>query len=130
MAGTTIYMTSQKQKSLQEIHEKIHYIKDAQQVSKLAQTINDVTIWTLVYEKYFMRNGSYASVTVVLTDFGQEQTASIIAAGGGNGIVNLSFGANRNFAKSVVKVLEDCGFTVTESDLDMNAKGLVERFLE
>lgn len=61
MAGATIRMTANKQKTLQEIHEKIHCIEGAEQISKSAQTINDVTIWTLIYEKFYTRTGGYTS---------------------------------------------------------------------
>lgn len=130
MAGATIHMTAKKQYSLQEIHEKIHYIEGAEQISKSAQTINDVTIWTLAYEKYFFRTSSYTSVTVVLTEHGQEQTACIIASGGGGGIFNLSYGSNRNLAEACVRVLKLCGFTVIESDLDTQGKGLFEKLFK
>ena len=115
---------------MQEIHERIHYIEDAELISKTAQSINDVTIWTLVYEKYYFRVGSYTSATIVLTEYGQEQTACVVASGGGAGIVNNSFGANKKFAKECVCALKSCGFCVVESDLDMKGKGLVERFLK
>lgn len=130
MAGATIRMTAKKQKALQEIHEKIHYIEGAEQISKSEYAVNGVTIWILAYEKYYFRTGSYASVTVILTEYEQEQTACIVASGGGGGIVNHSYGANRNFAKSCVQALEECGFSVAESDLDMRGKGIVERFLK
>lgn len=130
MAGATVRMTTKKQKSLQEIYEKINNIEEAEQISKSVQTINDVTIWTLAYEKFYFRISSYASMTVVLTEHGQEQTACIVAAGGGEGLVNNSYGANRNFAKACVQVLEAYGFTVIESDLDMHGKGLFERFFK
>ena len=127
MAGATVRMQAKKQKTLQEIHEKIHYIVDAEQISKSVDTVNDVTIWTLAYEKYYLRTGSYTSLTVVLTEYGEEQRACIVASGGGAGMVNHSFGANRSFAKACAKVLEDCGFEVVESDLDMKDTGLLER---
>ena len=130
MAGATVRMTANKTCTLQEIHEKIHYIEGAEQISKTVQTTNGVVIWILAYEKYYFRTGSYTSVAVVLTEQGQEQTACIVASGGGEGIVNQSLGANRNFAKACVQALESCGFSVTESDLDVRGKGLVERFLK
>ena len=128
MAGTTITMKTNKRKTLQEIHAEIHYIVDAEQVSKTEQTVNGVTIWTLAYEKYFFRTGSFASVTVVLTEHEDEQTACIVSSGGGTGMVNHSFGANRRFAKECVEKLEGCGFTVVSSDLDR--QGIAERFFK
>ena len=130
MAGATIRLAAKKQTTLQQIHEKLHFIKGAEQISKNAQRIQDVEIWTLAYEKYYFRTGSYASVTVVLTEHGQDQTACVVASGGGGGLVNYSYGANRNFAKECVQVLEACGFTVLNSDLDTHGKGFAERFLK
>ena len=128
MAGTTITMKANKRKTLQEIHAEIHYIVDAEQVSKTEQTVNGVTIWTLAYEKYFFRTSSFASVTVVLTEHEDEQTACIVASGGGTGMVNHSYGANRRFARECVEKLEGCGFTVVSSDLDR--QGIAERFFK
>ena len=130
MAGATVRMTAQRNCSLQEIHEKIHYIEGAEQISKTVQSINGVTIWTLVYEKYYFRIGSYTSATIVLTEYGQEQTACVVSSGGGTGIVNHSFGANGKFAKECVRALELCGFAIAQSDLDMKDKGLLEHFLK
>ena len=130
MAGATVRMEAKKRYTLQEIHEKIHYIAGAEQISKTAETINGVTIWILVYEKYYLRTSSYTSLTVVLTEYGQEQTACVVSAGGGGGMVNHSFGSNRNFASACVQVLESCGFSVTKSDLDPTGKGIAERFFK
>ena len=130
MAGSTVRLTAARKCSLQEIHERIHCIAGAEQISKTAQSINDVTIWTLVYEKYYFRVSSYTSVTIVLTEYGQEQTACIVSSGGGAGLANHSLGANRKFAKECVRALESCGFGIVESDLDMKDKGLLERFLK
>lgn len=130
MAGATICMKAVRQYTLQEIHEKIHYIKGAEQISKSVQTVGGVTIWTLAYEKYFFRASSYTSLTVVLTEHGQEQTACVVASGGGAGMVNHSLGANRNLAKACVRVLESCGFAVTESDLDTGDKSLLEKLVK
>ncbi len=113
MDRTTVHMSAKKQKSLQEIHEKIHIIRGAEQVSKTVQTINDVIIWTLVYEMYFMRAGGYTSLTVVLTENDDVQTACIVGSGGGQGIVNVSFGANRKCVELCEKALQECGFDFT-----------------
>ena len=128
MAGTTITMKTNKRKTLQEIHAEIHYIVDAEQVSKTEQTVNGVTIWTLAYEKYFFRTSSFHSVTVVLTEQEDEQTACIVSSGGGTGMVNHSYGANRRFARECMEKLEACGFTVVSSDLDR--QGIAERFFK
>lgn len=129
MAGATVRMNAEKQNSLQEIYTKIRSIEGAEQISKSSQAINDVSIWTLVYEKYYLRTGSYTSATIVLTEHEQQQTACIVSSGGGSGMTNLSFGSNHKFAAECVRTLESCGFCIIESDLDTKGKGFVERFL-
>lgn len=130
MSGKTIHMTAKKQDSLREIHNKIRNIKGAEQISKSEQTINNVTIWTLSYEKFYLRTGSYTSVTIVLTEYEQEQTACVVSSGGGKSMANFSYGANRNFAEECVQKLEECGFIVKASDLNTRTNGFVERYFE
>ena len=130
MAGTSIQMIAEKKISLQEINRKIRNISGAEQVSNFTQRINDVEILTLVFEKYYLRTGSFTSVTIVLTEYGEEQTACVVSSGGGEGLVNFSMGANRNFAKACVQELEACGFVAMNSELNSRGKGIVERFLE
>ena len=50
MTGATIRMAANKQATLQDIHERIHNMVGAEQVSKSAQTINGVAIWMLTYK--------------------------------------------------------------------------------
>lgn len=110
MAGANIQMHAKKEVSFEDINRKIRNISGAELVSNSTQIINDVKIMTLVYEKYYMRTGSFTSVTIVLTEFEEDQTASVVASGGGGGVFNLSLGSNRNFAKACVQELEKCGF--------------------
>lgn len=64
----------------------------------------------LCFERMYFRNGSYASLAVMLTDDGEVQTADIIGYGGGEGLGNFSWGANRNFAEMAEEVLRKQGF--------------------
>jgi hypothetical protein len=59
----------------------------------------DVTVATRVYEKYFMRTESYASLTVTVVSQGDLATIMAIGAGGGSGIFNISWGANASLIK-------------------------------
>lgn len=128
MAGTRIYMTAEKKQSLSEIHAKIHYIEGAEQIFYKEMPFADGTVCLLVYEKYYFRNNSYASLTVLVTEQGTRQTAQIVATGGGASLSNTSLGANRNFAQKCVQALEECGFCVNPEHSDPPPKGLVERF--
>ena len=128
MAGTTIRMTASKQLTLEKIHETLHRIKRVESISKTVQEIGGVQIWVLAYERYYFRIGGYASATIVLTEREDTQSACIVASGGGEGAVNYSWGANRNFAKDCVEVMLRCGFTPVESDPDTRGKPFSERF--
>lgn len=64
----------------------------------------------LCFERMYFRNGSYASLAVMLTDDGEVQTADIIGYGGGGGLGNFSWGANRSFAGMAEEVLRKQGF--------------------
>lgn len=128
MAGTRIYMTAEKKQSLSEIHAKIHYIEGAEQVYYQETPLEGGTVCLLVYEKYYFRINSFASLTVLVTEQGTRQTAQIVATGGGASLSNNSLGANRNFARQCVQALEECGFCVDPEHSDPSPKGLVERF--
>lgn len=129
MAGVTAQLIARKQKTLQEIYESLNTVTDVEQISKNEQIINDVVIWTLAYERLFVRAGSYCSAIVILTEHETEQSAFVVASGGGDSI-NFSYGANRRFAKDCVEKLETCGFIIVHSDLDKQRKGFIARFLE
>ena len=112
MAGTSVRMSMQKTHSLHRIHEQIHYITGAEQIGKVVHSFDGAEVWLLVYEKYYFRAGGYNSLTVLLTEQNEQHTAEIIATGGGSGIANISYGANRKFAKECVKALAEIGFVV------------------
>ena len=63
----------------------------------------------------------------MLTEFEEQQTAAVVASGGGEGMMNISYGANSNFAKDCALTLETCGFIVTESDIEIHRKGMLKR---
>ena len=59
--------------------------------------VNGVKVLLLILERYYMRNGSMAVSTVQIIDSGEVQQATIIGAGGGEGLMNISLGANQDF---------------------------------
>ena len=126
----TVHMTAKKQVTLQDIQRKLRDIKGIEPVSHFSRTIHDVRILTLVYEKHYLRTRGYTTATVALTEFGEDQTVCVITSGGGEGIYNYSYGANRSLAKECICVLQSCGFTAVDSDLETKGKSFAERFLE
>jgi hypothetical protein len=56
--------------------------------------IGDTKIAVRVYDKYFMRNGNRASLSLTVVGHGDDIFISAIGAGGGKGIIfNFSLGA-------------------------------------
>ena len=53
---------------------------------------DNTVVLLLVYEKYFFRVNSYATLTILLTEQGETQTAQIVSSGGGNSMSNISLG--------------------------------------
>ena len=116
MSATTITMRRYGRGDLQEIANRLW--KDLPDMAELIGirsrgSVGDQAI-LLSCEKYFFRNGSYASLNVMLTEFDGVQTADIVGSGGGEGLLNISLFANSDFAGSAEKVLKSYGFTTIE----------------
>ncbi|MDD5863805.1 MAG: DUF6054 family protein [Firmicutes bacterium] len=130
MAGTTIRMTAERTHTLSDIHAKIHYIKGAEQIFHQEMHFDHTDVWLLVYEKYYLRVNSYATLTVLLTEQGETQAAQIVSSGGGISMSNNSLGTNQRFAKECVQALEEAGFSVDAKNSDALPKGLLERYFK
>ena len=127
MAAVKIFMTAQGS-PLHRAHEKIHYITGAEAVFEKKQIFGETEVWLLVYEKYFLRVNSFASLTVLLTEESGRQTAQIVVSGGGESMSNVSHGAERRLAKECIKALEEAGFVVDPKNSDTLPKTLLDRF--
>ncbi len=79
-------------------------------VTRIDKTIASSKITLLVYEKYYMRVGSYVSLTVLIVEDETGQTIELIGSGGGNGIFGIDWGANSAFAESAKLILSEKGF--------------------
>ena len=72
----------------------------------------DIYVVTAVFENYFMRTGSYASLSVTMIwmpDFFSKGPATIsaVGSGGGDGIFNISWGAEEDFVDCFWKILQE-----------------------
>ena len=100
----------------------IHFIKVSLTPAEAAQTIKaginakivheekhvleQRTFIVQVFEKYYLRNDSTAGLTVTIhNDSGVTEVTSIASAGG-QGLLNISWGANASFAYKIIKILE------------------------
>ncbi len=73
--------------------------------------LGDARLILRVYEKYYMRNSSRASLTVLLTAQNGAIDAKLVSAGGGGSpLMRFSWGAEEEFAGVAVKALQQFGF--------------------
>lgn len=79
---------------------------------KIVPVGKDATVICL--EKYYLRNGSYASLTVILDNKDDGNYATVVGYGGGEGIFNDSLGANSHFADKASEILKSYGFEVKD----------------
>lgn len=72
---------------------------------------DDTHLAVRVYDKYFMRNGNRASLSVTIAAKGSDVFVSAIGAGGGKGIVfNFSLGAESELTDTVAESMTRMGY--------------------
>lgn len=73
-------------------------------------TIENTKIAVRVYDKYYMRSGSRASLSLTVVSHGDEVYVSAIGAGGGLGIfMNFSWGSEKNLVAVVEESIRKLG---------------------
>lgn len=110
MSYQTIRMSGCSSLSMDALVSSLKRELPGELVSETRKYFDDGEAALLILEKYFFRNGSYANLTVFLTERAGAWTADIVGSGGGEGIFNFSLGANADFARAAEKVLEGYGF--------------------
>ena len=89
MSTTRTKMTGRKTVSIEIAAKKLKSELNAELIEESVCRLDDkATVILHVFEKYFMRNGSYAGLTVQLIENENLQIANIIASAGGEGIFN------------------------------------------
>lgn len=121
MSCTTIELKRKAVTGLEEIGKKVQealsgdFVSSELAVRKITEA-EGVRVLLMVFEKYYCRNGSMAVTVVQIMDSGEEQRAVVAGTGGGEGILNISFGANRDYAERISKALMRMGFEVTDGE--------------
>lgn len=105
----------------QPLHEVCEFliaqlIQSAEPVARRETDFSDGSAAELIFEKFFFRNGSYASLTIFLTERAGAQEAQVVGFGGGAGIFNISLWANSDLAEAAASALESVGFVQEESN--------------
>ncbi|WP_186577199.1 DUF6054 family protein [Aquibacillus kalidii] len=68
---------------------------------------DDKQISIIVLEKFFFRNGSSASLTITIDNFGGETVMKCVSTGNGEGILDIGWGAGTSFIKSASQALDE-----------------------
>lgn len=82
------------------------------QCIKLPTQGGEYCVVTAVFESYFMRTGSYASLSITMVWIanllgGGKAVVTAVGSGGGEGLFNISWGAEEDFAASFWRALRD-----------------------
>lgn len=111
MSGTVYKLKGNFTKKAGEVSELLKSSINAELISEVVRTAGRAEIILLNFEKFYLRNGSCAGLTVMLTETKESQTADVTGFGGGEGLLNISWGANFEFAEKAAEILERCGFS-------------------
>ncbi|WP_312471841.1 DUF6054 family protein [Neobacillus sp.] len=68
----------------------------------------------LVFEKFFLRTGNTATLTLTVDNFSGVTIIKCISAGNGGGILDTDWGAGKSFIKPIRKKLESHIIEITE----------------
>ena len=72
--------------------------------------VGDGVAWVLVGEKYFLRNSSYASLTVLVSGDARSSRVQALASGASESILNIGFGAAASFEDDFERSLVELGY--------------------
>ena len=109
-----VEMYAKKRYELDEIKNKIKEEFDKRKFSdvefkdEIIRELGDTKTLLLIFENWFLRTGSYASLVIMLSEYQGYQSADIIATGGKEAF--FSFGAEGDFAKFGEDALKNLGF--------------------
>ena len=114
MASKKVEMYAKKRYELDEIKNKIkeefdkHKFSNVEFKDEILRELGDTKTLLLIFENWFLRTGSYASLVIMLSEYQGYQSADIIATGGKENF--FSFGAESDFAKLGEDALKNLGF--------------------
>ena len=111
MASGKIEMYTEKQYELETLKDKINTELDRLSIEfkdEIVRELGETKTLLLIYERWYLRTSSYASLVIMLSEFKGYQCADIIATGGKDNFFSL--GAETNFLKCGEDALQKIGF--------------------
>ncbi len=80
-------------------------------IGEFKRSVGEGAAVMLVFEKYYMRSGNRASLSIMLTQSLDTVYVDAVGSGGGQGaLFRFSWGAEENFVGTVARVLQGHGF--------------------
>ncbi|MBY5033585.1 DUF6054 family protein [Streptococcus gallolyticus] len=110
MAEKTTLVSTQRV-SFTDIQDRLCEKLVVDPVNIVHRRFGKVEVMELIFEKYYFRTGSFACLTILLLRPDEEHVqVDITAAAGGVGILDISWGSQKNFFKAGKAILEEFGF--------------------
>lgn len=80
-------------------------------VESIFHDFSETSVTLIVFEKYYMRNSSRASLTVSVIGHQDQVIVDAVGSGGGQGaLFNFAWGAEEDFVGVVEDILRNLGF--------------------
>ena len=81
-----------------------------QQAGEMGRTWEDHAVRVIVAEKYFMRIGSFASLTIMISGDAASSRVDAVASGAGDGPLNFNWGAQEAFEEDFRRAMRELGY--------------------
>ena len=83
----------------------------SQLIHKVKRELDRSTIYLLAFEKYYFRNESRTSLSILISEIDDEIVVDAVSTGGGQGMIfRISWGAEENYVNLVKDALLSKGF--------------------
>lgn len=97
---------------LDDLAERLKFDMDAEFISQELALNNKVLLMN--FEKFYMRTSSYTSLSILITEENGRQKAALLGSGGGDSVLNVSWGADKSIVKLAQKALTKQGFNTED----------------
>ena len=116
MASQKIVMYSEKKYEIEELkdlikNEIIELCSDIEFKQDVFHMMGEGKVLMMIFEKWYIRNSSYASLVILISEYNNVHCADIISTGGKE--VLFSLGAEDHFVNMGVEVLQNLGFKMS-----------------
>ena len=116
MASQKIIMYCEKKYELEELknlikEEIVKILSDIKFEKDAFHVLGEGKVLMMIFEKWYLRNSSYASLVILISEYSHVHCADIISTGGKENFFSL--GAEGHFVNIGVEALQNLGFKVS-----------------